>query len=334
MEGVISPAFARALEGGRDRFNARFAQALRAYSRIDGAAFLDLLRCRVDPVLRKVEDSRVPALTEVLYDATLELLGKGLIGPAARHPEYERRWGELLAGTVRLVESSSVELVGMLSNALYNLLTTPCCRPAEWCRVMVELSVDCARDTLLKLGQLAAWRFGMAHYRTAALGLARTLPPRPVTRILLGPSGDVKDLHGVVDRLEPDPWHHPLEPNTIRGPRLVAEVGGFRGNGGAFIRPPVVSACDGHLFADDGESTWLVTADAFGAVLHRTHPPQAADKPNGRWKLDKAGTVTGQRGKAKLPLLANASSSAGTERTLAVALPHSHRVFLVSEEVA
>src|SRR5439155_4000009 len=137
------------------------------------------------------------------------------------------------------------------------------------CRLVGELAADCPdADTLLKLGQVAAWRCGMAHFRTAALELARELPPAAVARILLPPKSVTADLPGVVERLAADPWFDPANPNPPPGPRLVSEVGGFRGFGGEFKQPPKVTAADGHLYATDGESTWLLTADVFGAVFH------------------------------------------------------------------
>ncbi|HJZ54753.1 MAG TPA: hypothetical protein VKE74_07320 [Gemmataceae bacterium] len=337
MEGVIAPPFVRALEAGRERFNARFAQARRAFPRLEGQVFLDLLRRRVDPVLQAIaerDEGQVAAATDVLYDVTLELLGKGMLGQTARQPDFERLWTEALTGTAVLIARQPGELIGRLSNALYNLLTTSGCRAAEWCQQMAGLASDVPdADTFLKLGMVAAWRCGMAHFRTAALELARKLPPAAVARILLPPMSNTAQLLAAVERLEADPWFNPSNPNPPPGPRLVAEVGGFRGFGGGFRSPPTVFASAGHLYAGDGESTWLLTADAFGAVFHRLHPPEKAGTGNGRLRLDRVGTVWGTRGEAAFPVLAWASSSASTETTLAVTLPHSHRVFLISEGV-
>ena len=369
MEGVVGPAFAAVLESGRERFNARFLQARRTWPRLDGGVFLALLQSRIDPIVAAMsrrtefhsvrarpEDANVseggrsgtpsygsaansvpansvrPDGVEVLYDVALELLGKGIIGPNARHPQFEALWGDLMAATAPLLAQSPRELIGPLTNALYNLLQTPRCRAAEWVRIVAAVGDQCPdAEALRGAGQLAAWACGMAHYRSAALDLAAALPREVAARVLLPPGTSPESLTSVLVRLRTDPWYDPRGTRTATSLRIVAEVGGFRGLGGECLQPPVVAVHDDAIYISDGTSVWLLLADAFGAILHRVSEPLPKNRSNGHYVLKKDGTVQGPTSRAKFPLLAGASSSAATETMLAVTLPMSHRVFLVSE---
>jgi hypothetical protein len=190
----------------------------------------------------------------------------------------------------------------------------------------------------------------MAQYRSEALDLAETLPRAIAARVLLPAGSSPESVPHVLARLRSDPWFDPRAVAEAAsfgtaGPanrqagslphgsplRIVAEVGGFRGFGGECLRPPLVAAHDDSLYVSDGTSVWLLLADAFGAVLHRVSEPLPKNRSNGRYVLKKDGTVHGPAEKVTFPLLAGASSSAATATTLAVTLPMSHRVFLVSE---
>ena len=86
MEGLIGPAFARELEAGRDRFNARFAQARRAFPGLDGGAWLDCLRHRVDPIVSALADQDPGRLSDAVEVAPRH-------GPGALRPGHDRPRG-------------------------------------------------------------------------------------------------------------------------------------------------------------------------------------------------------------------------------------------------
>jgi hypothetical protein len=338
MEGLVGPTFAAALAADRERFNARFAQARREHPGLDGGAFLEHLIRSIDPAIRAIgelDGSRVRELVEVLYDVSLEMFCKGLIGPHSRLPGFEKLWGELLVGAAPALAAAPGELIPELTNALYNLHVTPRCRPADWLGLMVAVAGNCQDAAGYRAaGQVAAWICGMAQYREAALALARKLPVPLVARLLLPESALGDSVPALLERLAADPWFRPDHGAGQQGLRVVAEVGGFRGFGGEFMRPPLVAARDDRIFVGDGQTCWLLIADAFGAVLHRVADALPQSTGRGPFTLLNNGTVQGRSGKLKLPILAGASSSAGTETTLAATLPMSHRVFLVSEAAA
>ncbi len=332
MENLISGAFAHALAEGRTRYNTLFGQARRGSSRLDGAAFLDFLRRGVDPIVAAVDavaPAQVPAVVEVLYELALDLVAKGVFGNQASSPEVERLWPELLKGVAAHLARAPRQLAAPLTNALYNLATSQGCQPELWCNLLRALGVHCAdAATLLQAGQVAAWRCGMAHFRTAALDLAGVLPGDVVRLALALPAdADVSELLG---RLIDDPWFHPAQPPSQKGLRRVAVVGAFRGFGGVFVRPPRLAYRDGWFYAFDGVSSWVVAADAFGATFHRDGQTLPEDASPGIFTIDSSGTVKGRGCEQSFPELAGASSSSSSMTTLAVTLPTSHSLYLVS----
>lgn len=335
MEGVIGPNFAQALAADRDRFNARFAQARRTWPRLDAASFLNFLRRRIDPVVAAIAEhnaAHAPQAVEAFYEMSLELIGKGLAGPNARDVEFEPLWAELMTRTAAALAWSPRELIAPLTNALYNLTQTPGCRAAEWCRLVGSVAANSADVGQIRAaGQVAGWLCGMAQYRDSALELARTMPANLAAALLLAPGSSTELLPSVLERLSADPWFRPDRDRSREELRIVAEVGGFRGFGGVLLRPPLVASEGDSLYVSDGTSCWLLLADAFGAVFHRVPDELPKNRSNGRYVLHRDGTAAGPHSQTHFPLLAGASSSAAIESTLAVTLPISHKVFLLSE---
>src|SRR5205823_13803658 len=126
---------------------------------------------------------------------------------------------------------------GAITNALYNLSTTPGARPAEWMQSVIMLSAACDDvPVLLAAAQVAAWRAGLAHYRLSALERCRTLKPN-IAGLALGLPGfkasflTLKARDSLLAALVADPWLDPLapEPPTKPALQIVARVGAFRG---------------------------------------------------------------------------------------------------------
>ena len=267
----------------------------------------------------------------MLYDLSLDLLAREFIGPRSRYPFINAGWRELLPALGSHIVDSPRAVVGSITNALYNLSVEPGARPQAWLDSMRALAPLCAGvPSLLQAGQVAAWRAGLAHYRQGALALCRQLPP-PLALAALGvqtasvaKAGDLApgDLNTLLERLAADPWLHPANAFTANRPRelgIVARAGAFRGFGGLFMAPPVVTASGEHFVAlsprpllpmGAGETRWLLTADVFGATFHR-----AGDVPtvtgSGAFQLDRSGRVTLGKDSKVFPELADFSSAAG-----------------------
>jgi hypothetical protein len=336
MEKLITGALARALEEGRPRYNALFAQARHATPTLDPRAFADHLRDTVAPVVEAVAavaPERAGAVTDVLYEFSLDLVAKDFL---TRHPALARGWLTLLAGLPRHLAATPRQFAGSVTNALYNLAQTPGARPVEWAAELLRLGELCADvPALLEAGQVCAWRAGLAHYRDGALAACARLEPR-LARAALGlaaADGDAP-LDELLRQLRADPWLHPAAVGrpAKKRLRLVARVGAFRGFGGAFLRPPRVACADGQLLVSDGETCWLLCADVFGATLHRTAADLPADGTPGRSPVDARGKVTHAGENAAFAELRGSSSAAACGPTLAVTLPLSHVVFLVAAQ--
>ncbi len=347
MEKLITGAFAQILEASRARFNARFAEARRFQPRLDPAAFSDHVRSVVAPLVEAVARERADKAAEVadvLYDLSLDLLGQEFLGPDSRYPFIVEGWRFLLPRLSRFIAEAPREVVGSMTNALYNLSTTPGARPGEWAASLLKLAEVCPdAPTLLKAGQVAAWRAGMAHYRLTVLDLCRDLPP-PAVLIALGlsPQADHPPLDQLLESLKANPWLHPdshLPPPTSHL-QIVSRVGAFRGFGGLFLAPPaVMSTAEGQFVVRDGEHAWLLTADLFGATLHRADGETLPTKsrPCAHFQIDPTGRVSkipvrGQKlsHSQTFPDLKGFTAAADNSTTLAVTTPLSHAVYLIA----
>ncbi|MBF8282535.1 MAG: hypothetical protein HW378_1450 [Anaerolineales bacterium] len=346
---MLSGPFAQILEANRSRFNARFAEARRIQPRLDPLIFAECLRSTVAQVVEAVHHVRpekAAEAAEVLYDLSLDLLGQEFLGPNSRYPFIVEGWRFLLPRLSRFIAGSPREFVGSTTNALYNLSTTPGARPGEWAASLLKLVEVCPdAPTLLKAGQVAAWRAGMAHYRLSALDLCRDLPP-PVALTALGlsPQAEHPPLDTLIDSLKANPWLSPasnlqsptplrLAPGAIVSNyqlQIVSRVGAFRGFGGLFLEPPLVWPADDDFVVSDGEGTWLLMADVFGATFHRADIKAPSLKTSSPFTINKAGSVSFGKTSRAFPELANANSSAGNNTTLAVTTPFSHAVYLIA----
>lgn len=331
---AASECLASVLRSGREHFNAEFHAARRQYPELDGDSFSAFLVSSLDPLACAVQRACPERLSEVVlaaYDVGLELVALRLAGPRARHELVDRAWQRVLPAAARQVAEAPALVLSALSNAVHQLCATSGARPAQWLELMECLAPQTrGADELLKLGQVCAWRAGLAHYRQSALAVAGALP-EPLALAALGADA-ARPLSELRRELEGDPWYLPGA--LAGGPRLAAELGAFRGFGGLFVEPPRVVRAHGQLLVVSGEEAWLVTADAFGATLHRAHPGEvrgakiATGLPPG---------VRAEEGKLKvngselaLPLLGALTSVASDERTIALTCSLSHAVLLVA----
>jgi hypothetical protein len=336
----LSEPFAAALKARRESLNARFAERRKAGGPIDAPAFLEHLAAVVDPIVQAVDrefPERTRAAVEQLYDLSLELFTLSLLGPRARLPQVDAVWRRLLPSFGRFLARDPARVAGCLSNAAWNLVQQAGTRPDWWIGAMGDLAADCKGiDDVLGCGIVLAWQAGMAQYRTGALEQARKLPPTLAARALHLPGdASLARVASALDRLSHDPWlttgSAAENDGDVKSTVCVRTLGGFRGFGGAFLRPPKVSGSDGCLWVGDGEFFWELRADVYGWHLHRTGAGSVpANQARDGIAIDRKGTVSWQGACAAFPDLAGASSIGCDGTTVAVTVPTSHHVFLLA----
>ena len=268
MSDSPSSTFAEVLRAGRDGINARFAMMRREFPDLRAETWFAFLRGPGDAVVTAVESVEPAAVMETgraVCEVGIELVARNFAGPRARHGWVDEAWRRVLTAAASVVAAEPRRVIGALSNAVVQLAATPGARPAQWIDLMVRVAPLTGGDvsTLLRAGQVAAWRSGMAHYREGALAAAEQLDP-PLMLATLGTQGDAADPLGL---LRDDAWYDPDREGSSTGP--VARSGGFRGYGGPFLVPPIIASLDGHWIASSGNDHWLLVADAFGATFHR-----------------------------------------------------------------
>ncbi len=259
MVGLISGAFAGYLEAHRSEINARVAETRRTAPGFDPADFAEVLAGVLPPIVEAVDrrgEGFTAVVAEVLVEAALELCAGGRFGGAVRSG-----WEDLLPVVAGPLTADPRVLVASVTNALANLEESTSGRPGRWTEIMVAVAGrEPTVGELLRAGQVGAWRCGMAPYREGALEIAGGLG-EDLLALALGATP------AELARMGADPWFDPGNPPARPGP---IRVGGFRGFGGTFLRPPTLTLDPtGRVVADDGVERWLVFADCFGSAVIR-----------------------------------------------------------------
>lgn len=333
MGAALSDTTAQVLRSARSELNARFAAARHVRPALDAEAFAAFVRDLLDPLVVAVEAVRPDAAADIVlrgYDLGLELVGQGVVGARSRSGAVERAWAEAAPAAAHLVAAAPDAVLAALSNAAHRIAGTPGARPGDWVDAVAAVAPRCDDvDTLLRVGQVAAWRAGMAHLRRGALAAADALP-EGMALALVGADGG--DWTAVRTRLTGDPWFDPAASGP-QGPRVAASAGAFRGFGGLFGEPPTVSVARSDVLVRSGDHHWLLTADAFGATFHRARPEEVATASAAR-RQDGV-TVDGARlivdgTTLELDDLGPLGSVAATPTTVAVTAPTTHAVVLVA----
>lgn len=332
IEGALAESLAR----GRERYNARFAESRASNAPVDEGEFAVFLTDVVAPIAESVASvapEKVDATVTALYDLSLELLSRELIG---NDGPIDDVWRRLLPDIPVAVASAPRRVVGALSNAVHNLLHTPGARTDFWLDEMIGMgSLFRTADEVLSVGRVVAWRAGMAHLRRTALESVLALRPELGTGSL---GVEVTaDLSEVVEQLLRDPWADPASfasrTSKSDGPSIRMRVGAFRGFGGIFHTPPTVVLVDGLFLVGDDESTWVLSVDHFGATFTRAGACEASeemDEPDPTLTLLKNGTVQSGGRSRRYDTLADASSWAFDGDTLVATVPFSHAVYVLS----
>jgi hypothetical protein len=323
---MLCDAFAAVLKSARTEFNARFAQAQRNYPALDAAAFAEFLETTADPLVRAVATAQPDAAADTAraaYDAALTLAGRQLAGLHARTHSIDDAWRKVLCAAAPIVAVAPERLISAVSNAVHNLAATPETRTADWIASLQTLAPRAGNaDTLLQLGQVLAWRCGMAHYRNAALDTAGRLPA-PLALAAVG-APETADWPTENTRLRANPWYVPGNTAPLHG--FVMETGRFRGFGGLFAKPPRVIAGNDGIAVYSGDEAWRLHADAFGATFLRIAPDGTRASPQ---------TKSRRPAGIALPAwLGNPTSVAETDTTIAVTGETTHSVLLFARDAA
>lgn len=320
---MISPAFAAILASGRAQFNGRAAEARRRFPALDMAAFGAFLHDGVDPLVAAVAAAapeRAGSVTLAAYDMALELVGHGLAGPAAKNPFLNTVWRELAPSFAPLLAAAPVEVLGMLSNAAIHLGAVAAARPAQWQRELAALAPQVATVAQLRaVGQVLAWRAGVAHFRQGALAAADTLPPALALAAFGEPGAQWPQVRA---QLLANPW---------RGNADGREFGSFTGLGGDFGTPPQLRATPDGFVVRSAERHYLLVADAYGAVLHGATAQEFELAQTGvpaSVRLDGATVHVGARSIA-LDLPPGDIAMVANAHTLAITSPWTHAIRLL-----
>ena len=319
----VSDVLARELKATRGALNARVA-ATQAQPGFDAAALAAFLRERLDPLAQAVDvvaPERTAAVVAAGFDMALTLTARRLVRVGARGGLVDDTWAELGGPYARLIGDQPGAVLGGLTNAALRIAATPGARVERWRALMAVLAAHATGDTWRALGQVAAWRAGMAHYRDGALDAADALP-EPVALAAVGAGGG--DWPAVRAALAANRWWSGGDGATER------RVGGFSGFGGPFSEPPEIAAGPEGLLVRSGERCHLLVADAYGATLHPStlQAFQDAVRAQARPRL-RGSTVEAADRAVGVDLPAEGLAAATDGSTLAIASPFSHSVRLL-----
>ena len=236
---MVSAPFAAILATGRSQFNQRMVEARRRHAGLNVEGFSKFLQCCVDSVIVAVaqfDAAAAPAAALAAYDAALELAGLGLVGPGSRSRLIPAAWCELAPKLLPLIAQEPAKVLGLLSNAALYLESVPRTRHQQWLDGMVALAPRVESvSQLATVGQIMAWRCGVAHFRSGALQAADLLAEPLALAAYGAPMSDSWSM--LRQRLVAEPW---WAPGADAAQRI--EIGEFAGFGGEFAEPPEVHA--------------------------------------------------------------------------------------------
>ncbi len=328
----------------RDPFNARFAAERRRRPALDGDVFglflLDVLSPIADAVAVAAIENLATAV-DALYDVALPLVATGVLAQGAVRDGWER----LLPALAGPLARSPRKVAGAVTNALHNLERVPGAKPARFVDTLLRAREHLkTADALLAAGEIAAWTAGHAPRRERALAQIPGLPGVTLTALFDFAEPLPDSARGrLAEGLRSDPFASPAEAAglrrvPVRALRLVGRPGGFRGFGGPFLAPPIVTSAGGALYTLGGGESYRLAADLFGCVLVRATAPPLKAGPS-RFTASRGGVVTRateRDGKLvpseseTFPDLVSSSAQGGNAFCLAATHPFSHRVHVVA----
>jgi hypothetical protein len=327
----VSIALADALAAGRAHFNARAAETRHRYLGFDTATFTAFLRTGLDGVARSVAavaPDRTAFVVAAAYDMALDLVAQGLAGPGARTAFIEQAWVSVAPRCARLVAAQPTEVLGALSNAVLYVAGVAGARPHDWLTDMTRLAEHAQSfDQIRRLGQVAAWRAGLAHFRDGALQAADALPAS-LALMALGADTQAQpdEWPQVRDAHRADPWWS-LAADRHHAARQGVEVGSFSGFGGTFAEPPQVRAAGRAFVVRSAQRFSLIVIDAYGAVLLPSSAAEFEQAQAGPPTAALQGTQLHAAGRQiDIDLPVHGLAIAQTEHTIALTSPYSYAV--------
>jgi hypothetical protein len=337
MEKLISGPLAVILEKNRHRYNTLFAMARQTRPALDNEILAYYLWAVVQPIVNELDNRRsanTEAVVGALYEHILNLMQTNLLGTQSKLTQFEECWKKGLIQYSELIVSNALEFLIKFSNALFNICSTPNTRPADWIERLISFkSILHDISAFQKVGFVAAWQSGMAHYRSRALQILSEMSDDTFNRILLMEKNTISDKNTMIQELINNPWKNPQHAGlAIRLPeqlKMTAAIGGFTGYGGPFLSPPVVSACSDGIIVHCRNQAWLLHADFYGHVLQIINPYDKILKiPARSFTYYKNGTVDKGNLNIFRPELEQATSFAGNDHTFAITSRFSHSVYL------
>ncbi|MCP4687781.1 MAG: hypothetical protein GY859_07005, partial [Desulfobacterales bacterium] len=202
--------------------------------------------------------------------------------------EAHRRALMLIPLVKERARESPEQLVHSMFTALNAILPHGPDAALAWISRMRKALPHCdAMADVLNAGRLCAWRSGLAHLRERALAAARELPPEAASGALNTPANA-----GLLQRMEENPWFSPGKTGSADagsgGLVFRCRMGGFRGFGGPFLKPPAVARVEQCFVASDGESGCAVFADCFGASVVNQAPATPSEIADIARKTDRS----------------------------------------------
>lgn len=331
---TLSPALAQVLAAGRAQFNARAVEARHRYPTLDTGAFAAFLQGPIDQLVAGVAalaPERASTVAVIAYELGLELVGQALAGPAARTDVVNRAWADIALRCGRLLASQPLEVLGALTNAGLNVEKTPSARTEDWLRITAEHAGRIESIGQLRaLGQLAAWRAGLSHFREGALQAADALPEAVALSVIGATGGRWTEVKA---HILSDPWWLPA-----KGSREAQRVewGRFAGLGGTLHRPPEVRACAEGFLTRSADRYGLLVADVFGGTFHSAtkedfEQSQAAIGPGSAPRI-KGSAVVLSYGTVDLDLPADGLAVSCNAHTVAITSPYTFAIRLLPRQ--
>ncbi|MFO1493815.1 MAG: hypothetical protein U1F26_04050 [Lysobacterales bacterium] len=327
----VSAPLAEVLRGGRVEFNRRYAEAQHRYPALDAQAFGDYLSGPVDQIataIARSDSSAVAAVVDAAFELGLSLHAQRWIGPGARTAGIVETWMALAQHAPQQLAQAPLRVLAAVANALVHWWGQG--GGAPWARTLLRVAARARTpEDLLRAGQVAAWRHGMAHYRDSALERLRTLDRELASLVLEVPLEQWDE--NMLTRLQQDRWWRPDAGSDRRAASLAGNVGEFIGYGGRFAEPPVVAQRAGQLLLQSGQERYALYADAYGAQLHAVAeaPLRAALRLPAGYSLDQ-GVLIGPGVRIALGDRGEITSAAADAHTLVLTHAWSHAATLIA----
>ncbi len=364
VEKITSSSLKNILESDRDTYNSLFMIAQHSYprSRIQAGIFFDFLKQIVEPVVKHLEilsaydedspgegkenrdtnrnpadwEDRLRPLVRHLYERILELMGIGLLGDRARHPHFEKAFTRVVTGLPQLLLQQPKLFTGAIANAIMNVTAIVDHKVKRWVDTVCHIGLQVKTvNEFLECGKVAAWRWGLAHYRKHALETCHKLRPELVRQILEIPADDT--VEQVLEKLAATPWYIPgaISSNETENLLIQRSFGGFAGFGGPFISPPEVieqPGCEWFLVRD-ARRRFAFFCDIFGKVLLPISAGETCEEEQDKkhnppvFKISQEGTIEHEGYLYEYPRLSGHSSFAANDYSYCVTHPLSHYLF-------